>query len=198
MSSLQQAIASSRGLSEFIHDNLGEEVGGAELKQVIAIALLTIYLEHREATLALVGLGAYTSSRGVARAALEAHVTGLWFENVATDALTRALMRAERSPPKFESMAQRLRQSHPLGELFEKLRGHYKTLSDYMHGHVRQVSRWIGTGGIEPKHSDGEMTEVLRFVDTVGVLACISRESIASRPIEPLTGMFERVLRGQY
>jgi hypothetical protein len=201
MTQLKDQITSSARLSEFIHQNLGERADNLEPKHIVALALLSVALDHREATLLLVHSGAYTSSRAVARSALEAYVTGLWFETAATDGQVHDFMHAARPkpPPTFESMVQRLRQAHALGKLFETLRGHYKTLSDYAHGHARQVSRWIDReGNIEPRHSDEEMAEVLRFVDTIGMLACLSRENIAGRPIEPFATMFDRVVHRQY
>lgn len=199
MSVLEQALASSVSLSDFIGQNLGERADGVSAQHIVAIALYSIALEHREATLLLVSQGAYTSSRTVARSSLEAYVSACWFDAVATEQQAREFMRAKRPPPSFERAAQQLRHSHALGEVFEKLRAHYKTLSDYAHGHARQASRWIGgDGSIEPRHEPAEMVEVLHFVDTIGVLACLGRESLAKRPVEPFAAMFDKVLRRSY
>lgn len=198
MDILQQAIKSSQALSDFIGENLGERAEGIKVQQVVAMALLSICLDHREATLLLVSAGAYSSSRVLARSALEAYVTAEWFELLADEHQARAFMRSERQAPKFETMVQRLRKVHPWGELFEKLRAHYGTLSDYAHGQTRQVSRWIGADGVAPTHSAEEMAEVLYYVDMLGMLACVRREAISARPVEPFTAMFDRVLRRAY
>ncbi len=198
MTTLQTALATSRRLSDFIIANLGERAENVVVNGVLAITLHSIALDHREATIVLVELGAFTSSRAVARSALEAYVAASWAEYVAAEADVRAFMRGERPAPSFETMAQRLRKAHPFGELFEKLRPHYKTLSDYTHGSVRQVSRWMSPDGIAPRYSDEEIAEVLRFVDTIGVLACISRELISGRPITPFTQAFEDVQHGRF
>lgn len=198
MTALQTALNSSVRLSEYIGQNLGERADNVNANGLLAIALHSIALEHREATLLLIGSGAHTSCRVLARSALEAYVGASWFEHVASEEEARQFMRADRPAPKFETMAQRLRTAHPWGEVFEKLRAHYRTLNDYVHGSVRQVSRWISPAGIEPRHSDEELVEVLRFVDTIAVMACISRESISGRPIEPFTALFNDVLRGRF
>jgi len=65
---------------------------------------------------------------------LDAYVIGLWLKTLASESDLAAFMSGARQPPKFGSIAQRLRKTHPLGELFEKQRHHFKTLSDYTHG----------------------------------------------------------------
>ena len=197
MTTLPAAIDSSRRLTDFIIANLGERAEAVTVNGVLAITLHSISLDHREATLLLVDAGAFTSSRAVARSCLEAYVTASWAEHIASEDDVRKFMRSERPAPSFETMAQRLRKSHPWGELFEKLRSHYKTLSDYAHGSTRQVSRWVSPDCIGPRHAEAEMVEVLRFVDAIGVLACISRESISSRAIEPFTTKLDDVLQGR-
>lgn len=198
MSTLQSAMASASRLSEHIDIHLGDRAENVSLNGRLAIALHSIALDHREAAILLLSAGARTNTGGVARSSLEAYVSASWIEHLASEDDARKFMRAERTLPSYETMSQRLRKGHPLTEVFEKLRAHYKTLSDYSHGSVRQVSRWVGQDGIEPRHSDDEMAEVLRFVDTIGVLACISRESITGRPIEPFTKAFDDVQHGRF
>ncbi|WP_431476994.1 hypothetical protein [Massilia eburnea] len=94
-------------------------------------------------------------------------------------------------------MAQRLRKTHVLGKMFEALRRHYGTLSDYTHGHHRQLSRWLSKEGIGPRYSREQMAEILRFSDFVGLLAAILREKIAERPIEPLLYTAEALLQSR-
>jgi hypothetical protein len=111
---------------------------------------------------------------------MESYVGASWVQYSASD---QALMRFRKGrSPSFERKIQALRKDHALGNLFEKLRNLYPTLSDYAHGDVRQISRWLGPDGVAPRHSDQEMIEALRLVDLIGTLACAAREQLADRP----------------
>ncbi|MFC6415954.1 hypothetical protein [Massilia varians] len=122
------------------------------------------------------------------RPLLEAFVSGAWILNDATKDEVRDIAALTRPPPKFETMAQRLRKSHDLGRFFEILRGHYGVMGDYAHGHQRQLSRWVSSTGVEPQYSEDHMIETLRHCDIVGLLAAVHREKISARSTE---GLFE-------
>jgi hypothetical protein len=72
---------------------------------------------------------------------------------------------------------------------FEVLYEHYGIVGDYTHGNVRQLSRWLGRDAIGPRFSDGQMIELLRHTNIVGLLAAILREKLADRPVTQLFEM---------
>jgi hypothetical protein len=161
----------------------------------LAMAYLSLSLDHREAILLLVHSGAYPSATALQRPLLEAFVSGAWIDACATDKDIQSIMQLKRTPPKFETMSQQLRKAHDLGSWFEEFRIHYNILGDYAHGHRRQLSRWMGPGSIEPRYSVEQMAEVLRHTDLVGIMAAIHREKISGRPTDQLLPLLDEVLK---
>lgn len=147
---LEVAIQHSLAISDHFSANLSQS---AELDKRgrLANAYLCMALDHRESILLLVHSGANSSATALQRPLLEAFVTGAWLFASASEEEIQGMLGLTRPPPKFESMSQRLRKTHHLGEWFEHFRKHYDILGDYTHGHQRQLSRWLGSGTIEPR-----------------------------------------------
>lgn len=161
----------------------------------LAMACLSLSLDHREAILLLVHSGAYPSATALQRPLLEAFVTGAWIDSCAADKDVQAIIQLKRPPPKFETMSQQLRKTHAFGSWFEEFRIHYNILGDYAHGHLRQLSRWLGPRSIEPRYSVEQMAEVLRHTDLVGIMAAIHRQKISGRPTDQLITLLDEVLK---
>jgi hypothetical protein len=190
---LRHAIQQSVRVSDALQVILGTEAS-VDVRGRFAMAYLSLSLDHREAILLLVDRGAFASATALQRPLLEAFVTGAWIVNAATDGELHSIAALNRPPPKFETMAQRLRKTHDLGDWFEVFRTQYEILGDYAHGHRRQLSRWINPRGVEPKYSCEQMAETLRYADVVGIMAAIHREQVAGRPISQLLQMLEATM----
>lgn len=191
--SLQQAIEQTARLSNLFHTTLGTKAT-VNAKGAFTMAYLSLCLEHREAILLLVGRGAIASATALQRPLVEALVIGAWIFNGANDSEIKALVQFDRSPPKFETMVQRLRKTHDFGKWFEVLRGHYSILGDYSHGHQRQLSRWIDRNAVAPRYTEGHMIEILRHSDVVGLMAAVHREKICDRPTDQLFKILEAAM----
>lgn len=191
---LEVAIQHSLAISDHFSANLSQS---AELdnRGRLANAYLCMALDHREAILLLVHSGAHSSATALQRPLLEAFVTGAWLFASASEEEIQGMLGLTRPTPKFESMSQRLRKTHDLGEWFEHFRKHYDILGDYTHGHQRQLSRWLGSGTIEPRHHHEQMIEVLHHCDVVGLLAAVHREKIAGCSIDMLMGLLDDVMQ---
>lgn len=187
-SELKKVIEQSAELSDFLHEMLGEK---AELttRGRLAMAYLSISLDHREAILLLVSCGAHTSATALHRPLLEALISGAWIESCATDLEVGGIATFTRPQPKVVTMATQLRKTHELGRWFAVLYEHYGIVGDYTHGHVRQLSRWLGRDDIGPRYSDGQMIELLQHANLVGLLTAILREKLAERPVTQLIEM---------
>lgn len=192
-SPLTRAIELSLQISDAFQEILGNEAT-LDIRGRLAMAYLSISLDHREAILLLVSCGAYSSATALHRPLLESFITGAWIDNNATDKEVENIAALLRPPPKFETMSQQLRKTHPLGHSFEVLREHYGILGDYTHGHVRQLSRWLGPRGVGPQYCDGQMIEVLWNADFVGLLAAVHRENILDRPTNRLLDMLDTLM----
>jgi len=185
---LKKAIERSTELSDFLHRALGEKAD-LTARGRLAMAYLSIALDHREAILLLVSCGAYTSATALHRPLLEAVMSGAWVESSATDTDVEGIATFKRPQPKAVTMIKGLRKTHELGKWFEVLYEHYGIVGDYTHGNVRQLSRWLGRDAIEPQFSDGQIIELLRHTNIVGLLAAILREKLADRPVTQLFEM---------
>ncbi len=180
---LRQALADSAATSAFIAEALGTEATLTSA-QKLAVASLSISLDHREATLLLVHHGARTSAFAMMRPVFEACVRGCWFGYAANDQQI-SLLFAGKLSTKLESMARAVAKAEPGLQALESLTSTYKQrLDDFTHGTGAQLSRWYGPEEVTPKHTAGEMIDVLRFVDSVGLVACVAREKICGRPTE--------------
>jgi hypothetical protein len=193
---LKTALAASAWLTVAIE---ARQSGNAflNIKERVAIALMKISIEHRNATVVLLHAGGRTSAPAVARSAFEAYVLGLWVSNFSEEESLGGFLSGEQRAclPKFDTAVRELRKAkHPLGDILEKLRFMYKPLSDYAHGQGRQVSRWLSSRGIESTHSDAEAVETLYFVDLLAALASMSIERFAGSdvPVELLRVVQDR------
>lgn len=194
---LGEVLEESGKLSEWFQVALHEH-GTLEhgRRSAIALAFASLALDHREAFLLLVTRGARATAMAVTRPTLEAYVRALWAYELATDHQLQAFLQTGRYDPSVESTLQALRRkARPNGEMFEALRKHYGVLNDYAHGGGRQISRWLHASGVEPKYSDEQMMEAVRFVDVVGVLAGHAREKVCGHPTDAFVTMLETVIQ---
>jgi len=188
---LQRAMNESVATSTFIACNLGTE---ADLNrtQRLAVASLCICLDHREATLLLASHGAWTSAFAMMRPTFEACVRGCWLGFVANDQQIDLLF-AGRLSTKLETMARTVGKAEPALTCIESLASMFKDrLDDFTHGSGAQLARWYGPESVAPRHSSGEVIDVLRFVDSVGLIACTAREKLCGRPTAPFLSRLER------
>ncbi len=181
---LQQALNDSAATSAFIACTLGTE---AELSQAkkLAVASLCICLDHREATLLLAAHGARTSAFAMMRPVFESCVRGCWFGFVATNDQIDHFFAGKLST-KLETMARAVSRTEPALGVMASLASLFKDrLDEFTHGTGAQLARWYGPTEVSPRHSAGEVIDVLRFVDSVGLVACVAREKLCGRPTEP-------------
>lgn len=86
---------------------------------------------------------------------------------------------------KLEVVARAVAKAEPALRLLSVLSSMYKErLDDFTHGTGAQLARWYGPEAVAPRHSAGEVIDVLRFIDTVGLVACVAREKLCGRPTE--------------
>lgn len=180
---INAAIDRSLEISAWIKDNHPgsfTDTGSNKL----AVAFFSIALEHREAILCLLRHGARTSAFALARSVFEAGIKGSWAQHCATD---EEYDRAFRTGvlPTFDTMVRKLSKIKATNSVFSRSKQlAWDALSDYAHGGMKQVVRWIGADGVSPQHNDIEVQELMRFLDMHCLLACIGIVSIAGGSIE--------------
>lgn len=168
LASIERSVELSEWISEhhppkFTHEGCN----------MLAVAFCSIALDHREAILLLLKHGARTSAFALARSVYEAGVKGSWAQHCATEedysnAFSRGVL------PKFETMVRSLGKVPGTADVFRRSKDMaWEALSDYAHGGMKQVIRWIGAEGVAPQHSDNEVCELLALMNVYGLIACI-------------------------
>ncbi len=189
---LQLALADSASTSAFIASALGTEARLSRA-QKLAVASLCICLDHREATLLLVAHGARTSAFAMMRPVFEACVRGCWLGFCANDQQVELLLAGKLST-KLEIMARVVGKVEPALRAIESLASMYKErLDEFTHGTGSQLARWYSATEVTPRHSAGEVIDVLRFVDSVGLVACVAREKLCGRSTAPFLSRLHQV-----
>lgn len=139
----------------------------------LAVALFSIALSHREAVLLLANFGAWASAFALQRSIWEAYMRGYHVQHCLSDE-QHGRMQLHKASPTMETVAKELEglgpEYAPFGAMKRLI---WEPLSDYSHGGVRQVSRWLRGGTIEPNYSDDEVIECLWFANMFGLYASV-------------------------
>lgn len=181
---LSAALQKSYETSLFIAETLGTSAS-LNRTETLAVASLNLCLDHREATLLLAAHGARASSFAMMRPVFEACVRGCWLGFVATESQVSAMI-ANRLSTKLEKMVRAVGEQEPALKALTSIATTFKDhLDHFTHGSGSQLARWSNNEAIAPQHTANEVIDVLRFIDTVGLIACIAREKICKRPVTP-------------
>lgn len=194
---MDEALDAAMERSEFVSAEIRRTAGTSGIldgRDKLAMAYLSLAIEHREAVMLLVHHGAASSATALSRSLLEAFVAGAWIKYTPDVDRLEKIYSLRQPIPSFETMANKLRRIHPLGEWFEAFKSHYSTWGSYTHGHKLMITRWIRTDSIEPRYRTGQLVELLRHSDIIGILAAAHREEILKRPSEYLLSMLTSAL----
>ncbi|CAN7563038.1 DUF6988 family protein [Variovorax sp. LjRoot178] len=166
------AVDRSLELSRWISDHYPPSFTH-EGQNMLAVAFFSIALDHREAILCLLRHGARTSAFALARSVYEAGVKGSWAQHCATNEdHTRAFGKGVL--PSFDAMVRRLGKIKATNGVFGRGKElAWTAISDYAHGGMKQVIRWVGSDGVAPRHTDVEAQELINLIDIYGLLACM-------------------------
>ncbi|RYY83029.1 MAG: hypothetical protein EOO15_22060 [Chitinophagaceae bacterium] len=183
-STLVAALEHSYEISRFIAATLGS-TASLNRSERLAIASLNLCLDHREATLLLATHGARSSAFAMMRPVFEACVRGCWFGFVATESQINAMF-ADRFSPKLEKMVRAIGEQEPALKVLWSIATTFKEqLDHFTHGSGSQLARWYNHEALAPNHTASEVIDVLRFIDTIALIACAAREKLCQRPTEP-------------
>lgn len=183
-STLVAALAQSYETSKFIATTFGTSAN-LNRSERVAVASLNLCLDHREATLLLANHGARSSAFAMMRPVFEACVRGCWFGFVATDLQINAMF-ANRLSTKLEQMVRAVGKEEPALKVLSSVASIFKEqLDHFTHGSGPQLARCFNHEAIAPRHTAGEVIDVLRFIDPIALIACAAREKICQRPTAP-------------
>lgn len=95
-------------------------------------------------------------------------------------------MIANRLSTKLEKMVREEGEHEPALKALTLIATTFKDhLNHFTHGSDSQLARWSNNEAIAPQHTAGEVIDVLRFIDTVALIACVARERLCQRPVAP-------------
>ena len=180
---VQKALAESEEISAWIRENWPTSFVEPGVER-FAVASYSIAMDHRAAVLLLLTHNARTSAFALARPILEAYLRGAWTQHCATvEDIERAS--AINALPGVDAMVRALDKLQPTqGTFGEAKRIAWAATSDYAHGGIRQLSRWLSAEEIAPRHSDLEVCELLSMVDIFGMMSCVGVATIAGAATE--------------
>lgn len=175
---VKAALSASEDLSDWVEANQPTSCIETGTRRY-ALTLFAIALEHRAATLLLANYGAMTSAFALARPIYEAFMRGMWAAHCATPE-DFELMSRTMGIAKLETVVKVVQKTFPGNDAFKRSRDIlWAPLSDYAHGGVRQMTRWMGRDTIEPQYSDEEIVELLGFADMYGLMASMQISAMA-------------------
>lgn len=175
---VQTALDLSRQVTDLIQQNYPTSFV-LEGRHHVAAALFSIALSHREAALALAHLGAWTSVSALGRSIYEAYTRGYHAQYCLTDEQYERMV-SNKASPKLETIISDVKNLGADHEAFANTkRLVWGSLSDYSHGGVLQLERWISSGSIEPNYSDEEVIDMLWFADMQGLQSRIQVARLA-------------------
>ena len=181
---LRAALVDSSKTSDFIAATLGVEATLNRAER-LAVASLNLCLDHREATSLLAAHGARSSAFAMMRPVFEACARGCWLGFVASEQQIDAMV-AGRLSTKLDAMVRAVEKKEPALKMLLSIASTFKDhLDDFTHGSGSQLARWYSHAALAPRHTATEIIDVLRFIDTIGLIACVAREKLCQRPVTP-------------
>jgi hypothetical protein len=192
-STMNAAIDRSLELSEWISEHHPATFQN-DGQNAMAMAFFSIALDHREAILCLLRHGARTSAFALARPVYEACVKGSWAQHCATEA-DHSKAFDQGVLPTFDAMVRALGKVRETDGVFGRSKAMaWEALSDYAHGGMKQVIRWLGADGIAPQHSETEVQELINLMDVYGLLACMGIVGVTGGSLDLHAGKAQEVI----
>lgn len=167
---VSDAIDEAADLSEWIG---AHHPGKISLTRAAHIAgpSFSIVLVHREAVMLLMRYDCRTSAFALLRSVFESMCRGLWAEKYLNTPAGANLFKEHKGSMSMDQIVKALDHGTGKKEHTELKRALWGALSDYAHGGLKQVMRWISDDEIAPKHTDIEVIEVLRWANLFGLVA---------------------------
>lgn len=166
----------------------------ARLRLTVAGALFSISLDHHATIVFLLRNDRRSSAFALLRAVFDATWRGAWAAFLAESEQLDDFI-AGRYDPKPEPSIRYLERLHALPPVLSRVRLEgWSAMSAYVHGGSLQVQRWIRDGVVEPRHSDGEVVDVLHLADRLAFMACVLFLSVAKQERDDLAAVAERFL----
>jgi hypothetical protein len=175
---LSHALDEAVDLSDWIDEHHPGQIGLTRAAK-IAGPCFSIVLTHRAAIMLLLRFYCATSAFALLRSVYESLCRGLWAEKFLNTPEGAKHFKDVKGDLKIESVVKALDKGTGEKVYSMQKQALYSALSDYAHGGLRQIRRWISQEEIAPQHTDEEVLEVLWLTNVFALdaLAGIARMS---------------------
>lgn len=164
------ALRESAAISDWIGAHHPEQIYQTK-SSMVAGPCYGIAMDHREAILLLIDHNARTSAYALLRSVYESLMRGLWAERCLLNEAKLKQFITTKAFPKLEKIVQQL-DEYSNDKIYATFKAKsYGAMSDYAHGGLLQLEKWVSDGEISAQHPDSEVVELLRWVNLFGLLA---------------------------
>lgn len=182
---LREAIGEAVTLSAWIKEKRPKRFTGV-LRHKVAVALASLAIQHREAAVLLFMSEQPASAFALSRSVYEATFRARWMYLCATDKQCEDALRTGK-PPSFEKTVIRgLQKLDPAAStaISKTKSSAWGGLSDFSHGGIQTIGRWISTGDVGPSYSDSDILKMIGFLDLHALLSSILIAEIGTLPVD--------------
>ena len=168
---ISNALDEAADLSDWIADHHPRQIY-QNVCSMVAAPCYGIALEHREAILLLIRHNCRTSAYALVRSVYEATMQGKWAEKyLVEDVKVQEFIQKKAHFPKLDKLVQQLDAGTGAKTYTTFKSNAYEALSDFSHGGPLQLTRWTTQDELGSNHPDGEVVELLQWVNLFGLMA---------------------------
>ena len=172
------ALDDAVDLSDWLEEYHPGQIGLTRAAK-IAGPCFSMVLTHRAAIMLLLRYDCATSALSLLRSVYESLCRGLWAEKFLNTPEGAMRFKAVKGDLKIEAIVKALDKGTGDHVHTRRKQALYAALSDYGHGGLKQIMRWISEEEIAPQHTNEEVLEVLWLTNSFALeaLAGIARLS---------------------
>ena len=162
---------------------IDEAIRGLEFqfnhKNIIAASCLDMSQEHHKAILLLSANDIFGSALALVRPTFESYIRGIWIKYCASENEMNRFKRGK--IPDFYILIEEIEKKDAFncGTLSKIKHNSLKSMHDYTHTGIKQVTRRIGKEAIESNYDEDEIIEALNFTSSISCLSAIALCDIA-------------------
>lgn len=157
---MSDALDDAVHLSDWIEKHHPGQIGLTRAAK-IAGPCFSIVLTHRAAIMLLLRYDCATSAFALLRSVYESLCRGLWAKKFLNTPEGAKHFQEVKGDLKIESIVKALDRGTGKKAYAMQKQALYSALSDYAHGGLKQIMRWISEEEIAPQHTEEEVLEVL-------------------------------------
>lgn len=179
MSSVTEAIAKAKALSNWINQHVDGLHVAAKNRVLLSVACLHLGLEYHDGIIVLVERGLYGPAFGLLRLVFESYVRGLWLFHCATYSDLERFER-DKCKQKFASLILDLEKisAYSDGVLSRTKDDSWRLLNSLTHAGHEQLRRRTTLTSIENDYREHEVVAALQFAGAVAIMSTVGLATV--------------------